>query len=34
MRAAIFAHLEKGGAGLDANVRRAIETLQKEAAPT
>jgi len=28
MRAAIFAHLETGGAGLDANVRQAIESLK------
>jgi formate dehydrogenase subunit delta len=31
MRAAIFAHLDNGGAGLDANVRQAIENLQKAA---
>ena len=34
MRAAIFADLATGGVGLDANVRSALETLQKEAAPT
>ena len=28
MRAAIFAHLDAGGAGLDPNVRQAIERLQ------
>jgi formate dehydrogenase subunit delta len=28
MRAAIFAHLDAGGAGLDPNVRAAIETLK------
>jgi formate dehydrogenase subunit delta len=28
MRAAIFAHLDKGGAGLDPNVRAALEKLQ------
>jgi formate dehydrogenase subunit delta len=27
MRAAIFAHLEAGGAGLDPNVRKALERL-------
>jgi formate dehydrogenase subunit delta len=32
MRAAIFAHLEAGGAGLDPMVRQAIESLQKAAA--
>ncbi len=32
MRAAIFAHLDNGGTGLDANVRKAIESLQKAAA--
>ena len=32
MRAAIFAHLEAGGAGLDPKVRQAIESLQKAAA--
>jgi formate dehydrogenase subunit delta len=31
MRAAIFAHLEAGGAGLDPKVRQAIESLQKAA---
>jgi formate dehydrogenase subunit delta len=34
MRAAIFAYLEEGGAGLDANVRRAIENLRMAAAKT
>jgi formate dehydrogenase subunit delta len=29
MRRAIFAHLEEGGAGLDPDVREAIETLKK-----
>ena len=29
MRTAIFAHLDAGGAGLDPNVRDAIETLKK-----
>ncbi len=29
MRKAIFAHLEDGGAGLDPNVRDAIETLKQ-----
>jgi formate dehydrogenase subunit delta len=29
MRAAIFAHLQAGGAGLDPAVRQAIENLQK-----
>ncbi len=29
MRKAIFAHLEAGGAGLDPEVREAIETLKK-----
>jgi len=28
MRHAIFAHLDEGGAGLDANVREAIESLR------
>jgi formate dehydrogenase subunit delta len=28
MRKAIFAHLDTGGAGLDANVRDALETLK------
>jgi formate dehydrogenase subunit delta len=28
MRAAIFAHLDAGGAGLDPNVRAALETLK------
>ena len=28
MRAAIFAHLDSGGAGLDPAVRRAIQSLQ------
>lgn len=32
MRAAIFAHLEAGGAGLDADVRLAIERLRAAAA--
>jgi formate dehydrogenase subunit delta len=32
MRAAIFAHLENGGAGLDPMARQAIESLQKAAA--
>jgi formate dehydrogenase subunit delta len=31
MRAAIFAHLEAGGAGLDPTVRQAIKNLQKAA---
>ena len=31
MRSAIFAHVEQGGAGLDANVRRAIESLKQAA---
>ena len=34
MRAAIFAYLEEGGAGLDANVRQAIENLRTAAAKT
>jgi formate dehydrogenase subunit delta len=34
MRAAIFAYLEEGGAGLDASVRQAIENLRKAAAKT
>jgi formate dehydrogenase subunit delta len=34
MRAAIFAYLEEGGAGLDANVRQAIENLRMAAAKT
>ena len=29
MRAGIFAHLDAGGAGLDPNVRDAIESLKK-----
>jgi len=29
MRAAIFAHLDNGGAGLDPTARQAIESLQK-----
>jgi len=29
MRNAIFAHLQAGGAGLDANVRRALEILRE-----
>jgi len=29
MRKAIFAHLDSGGAGLDPNVRDALETLKK-----
>jgi formate dehydrogenase subunit delta len=29
MRAAIFAHLDSGGAGLDQNVRQAIERLRR-----
>ncbi len=29
MRKAIFAHLDAGGAGLDPDVRDAIETLKK-----
>jgi formate dehydrogenase subunit delta len=32
MRRAIFAHLDTGGVGLDANVREAIATLKKAAA--
>jgi formate dehydrogenase subunit delta len=28
MRKAIFAHLDTGGAGLDPNVREALETLK------
>jgi formate dehydrogenase subunit delta len=28
MRSAIFAHLDAGGAGLDPNVREALETLK------
>jgi formate dehydrogenase subunit delta len=32
MRAAIFAHLQGGGAGLDPPVRQAIANLQKAAA--
>ena len=31
MRRGIFAHLDAGGAGLDPNVREAIETLKKAA---
>jgi formate dehydrogenase subunit delta len=31
MRKAIFAHLDNGGAGLDPNVRDALETLKKAA---
>jgi formate dehydrogenase subunit delta len=33
MRAAIFAHLAQGGAGLDPNVRAALEKLQAAATP-
>jgi formate dehydrogenase subunit delta len=29
MRKAIFAHLDDGGAGLDQNVREALQTLKK-----
>jgi formate dehydrogenase subunit delta len=29
MRKQIFAHLDAGGAGLDSDVRRALETLKK-----
>jgi len=29
MRKAIFAHLDAGGAGLDQNVREALQTLKK-----
>jgi formate dehydrogenase subunit delta len=29
MRAAIFAHLDSGGAGLDPDVRRALESLRQ-----
>ncbi len=29
MRKQIFAHLDAGGAGLDPDVRRALETLKK-----
>ena len=32
MRAAIFAHLEAGGAGLDPNVRDAIASLKAKSA--
>jgi formate dehydrogenase subunit delta len=32
MRSAIFAHLDAGGAGLDPNVRQAIENLRSAAA--
>ena len=32
MRGAIFAHLQAGGAGLDPNVRRALEILQEAGA--
>jgi len=31
MRKGIFAHFDAGGAGLDPNVREAIETLKKAA---
>lgn len=31
MRSAIFAHLDKGGAGLNPEVREAIESLKKTA---
>jgi formate dehydrogenase subunit delta len=31
MRKQIFAHLDTGGAGLDANVRDALESLKKAA---
>jgi formate dehydrogenase subunit delta len=31
MRAAIFAYLDSGGAALDTNVKKAIESLQKAA---
>jgi formate dehydrogenase subunit delta len=31
MRKAIFAHLDAGGAGLDPNVRKAIESLHQPA---
>jgi formate dehydrogenase subunit delta len=31
MRRGIFAHLDAGGAGLDPNVREALETLRKAA---
>ncbi len=33
MRTAIFAHLAEGGAGLDPNVRAALEKLQAATAP-
>jgi formate dehydrogenase subunit delta len=33
MRAAIFAHLAQGGAGLDPNVRAALEKLQAATKP-
>ncbi len=31
MRKAIFAHLDAGGAGLDPNVRKALESLRQPA---
>jgi formate dehydrogenase subunit delta len=34
MRAAIFAHLDAGGAGLDPNVRAALETLKSAQTPS
>jgi formate dehydrogenase subunit delta len=34
MRKAIFAHLDAGGAGLDPNVREALETLKSAQAPS
>ncbi len=33
MRAAIIAHLDHGGAGLDAPARQAVERLKQEARP-
>jgi formate dehydrogenase subunit delta len=33
MRKAIIAHLDAGGAGLDARVRKAVETLRQPAHP-
>ena len=34
MRKAIFAHLDAGGAGLDPDVRKALESLRQAQTPT
>jgi formate dehydrogenase subunit delta len=34
MRKSIFAHLDAGGAGLDPDVRRALESLRNAPAPS